>query len=63
MAKEKKEVKKKQGSKVYKLYEVSGNQLKRKNKACPKCGPSVFMASHKDRFTCGKCGYTEFSKK
>lgn len=30
---------------------------------CPKCGPGIFMAKHKDRQTCGKCGYTEFNKK
>ena len=28
---------------------------------CPKCG--VRMASHADRFACGKCGYTEWKKK
>jgi len=42
---------------IYKVYEVTGNSIKRKNKSCPKC--SVFMASHKDRWTCGKCGYME----
>ncbi|MCD6403782.1 MAG: 30S ribosomal protein S27ae, partial [Nanoarchaeota archaeon] len=26
------------------------------------CGPGVFLAEHKDRFSCGKCGYTEFKK-
>src|SRR5205823_6232610 len=31
------------------LYEVKGNQLIRKKKACPKCGPGVFLAEHKDR--------------
>jgi len=35
---------------------------KRIKKICPKCGPGVFMAEHKDRYTCGKCGYTEFKK-
>ncbi|MGC8538619.1 MAG: 30S ribosomal protein S27ae [Candidatus Micrarchaeia archaeon] len=25
---------------------------------CPKCGSR--MAEHADRFTCGKCGYTEW---
>ncbi len=40
-------------------YEVKGDQLVRKNKSCPKCGPGVFMAAHKDRVTCGKCGYME----
>lgn len=27
---------------------------------CQKCGAR--MAEHKDRHTCGKCGYTVFSK-
>lgn len=63
MAKDKKELKRKPGSKVYTLYEVSGDTLKRKNKTCPKCGPSVFLAAHKDRLACGKCDYTEFLKK
>jgi ubiquitin-small subunit ribosomal protein S27Ae len=42
---------------MYKIYEVTGNTLKRKNKTCPKC--TVFMAAHKNRWTCGKCGYME----
>ncbi|MDD5163884.1 MAG: 30S ribosomal protein S27ae [Candidatus ainarchaeum sp.] len=44
------------------LFEVSGGTLKRKNRYCPKCGPGVFMATHKDRFACGRCGYTEWKK-
>jgi ubiquitin-small subunit ribosomal protein S27Ae len=43
----------------YKLYEKKGNSASRKNSFCPKCGPGIFMASHKDRRTCGKCGYME----
>ncbi|MBR9702685.1 30S ribosomal protein S27ae [Candidatus Woesearchaeota archaeon] len=32
----------------------------RKNRSCPKCGPGIFMAQHKDgRWACGKCGYME----
>ncbi|MGV8151106.1 MAG: 30S ribosomal protein S27ae [Candidatus Woesearchaeota archaeon] len=42
---------------MYKVYEISGNTIKRKNKTCPKC--SVLMANHKDRWTCGKCKYME----
>ncbi|HZX45071.1 MAG TPA: 30S ribosomal protein S27ae [Candidatus Nanoarchaeia archaeon] len=42
----------------WQLYETAGG-LKRKNKSCPKCGQGTFMASHKDRWTCGKCGYME----
>ncbi len=30
-------------------------------KFCPKCG--VRMANHKDRFSCGKCSFTEMKKK
>jgi len=45
------------------LYSTEGGTLKRNTKFCPKCGPGVFMARHKDRLTCGKCGYTEFIKK
>ena len=44
-------------------YEVSGDKVTRKKPVCPKCGPGVFMASHADRRSCGKCGYTEKIKK
>ncbi len=62
MAKKKKTAKKK-SSKKWLAYEISGKNVKRKNKTCPKCGEGVFMAHHHDRDTCGKCGYTEFRKK
>jgi small subunit ribosomal protein S27Ae len=46
------------------LYSVSKDgKIERKRKHCPKCGPGVFLGEHKDRVSCGKCGYTEFSKK
>jgi len=45
------------------LYDVSSGKVVRKNNTCPKCGPSVVMAKHKDRETCGKCFYTVFGKK
>ena len=38
-------------------YKVEGDKL-----VCPKCGPGVFMATHKDRVSCGNCGYTEFKQ-
>ena len=50
---------KKIGRKYASVYELSGDKLKRKNKSCPKCGTGVFMANHKTRWTCGKCGYME----
>ncbi|MFH0817974.1 MAG: 30S ribosomal protein S27ae [Candidatus Micrarchaeota archaeon] len=30
-----------------------------KKRACPKCGSGVSLADHKDRRSCGKCGYSE----
>lgn len=46
----------------YKYYKIEGNSAKRERKFCPKCGAGVFMAQHKDRVSCGKCGYTEGAK-
>ena len=51
----KKKKKPKKPNQVWKLYDKE----KRKNKSCPKCGAGVFLAAHKDRVTCGKCGYME----
>jgi small subunit ribosomal protein S27Ae len=42
-------------------YKVTEKGLERKRKFCPKCAEG-FLAQHKDRLTCGKCGYTEFLK-
>jgi small subunit ribosomal protein S27Ae len=44
---------KKKEKKTFKAYKP-GRQ-------CPKCGSR--MAEHKDRFSCGKCGYAEFNIK
>jgi len=43
-------------------YAVDGAALNRVKPFCPKCGPGTFMATHKDRKACGKCGYTEFNQ-
>ncbi len=45
-----------------KFYQVQDGKLVRTRKACPKCGPGVFLAQHEDRTHCGKCGHTEFAK-
>jgi len=42
------------------FFKIEGNKINRVRKHCPKCGPAVFLAEHKNRFSCGKCGYTEF---
>lgn len=31
----------------------------KKGKNCPKCGAGVKLAEHKNRASCGKCGYFE----
>lgn len=59
MAADKKGKPKKEGKKLSKLYDLSSGSIKRKNKNCPKCGPGTFLANHKDRVVCGKCGYVE----
>ncbi len=45
---------------IHDLYKVEDGKLVRTRKECPKCGPGAFMAEHKGRKACGKCGYTEF---
>ncbi len=42
------------------VFKVEGDKIVRQRKNCPKCGEGVFLADHKDRVSCGKCGYTEF---
>lgn len=48
---------------VWQLFEKKGDTLVRKNKHCLKCGPGFFLAAHKDRLVCGKCGYVEYLTK
>ena len=55
------EAKKESKHKVYKLYKVNGDKVERTNEVCPKCGPGTFMANHKNRKTCGKCGFTQLN--
>jgi small subunit ribosomal protein S27Ae len=45
------------------VFKVEGGKIVRQRKNCPKCGEGVFLADHKDRLSCGKCGYTEFKGK
>jgi len=55
--------KKDKDSQVYKFFKVGSNVVERMKRDCPRCGKGVFMAAHKDRHTCGKCGFTEFIQK
>lgn len=43
-----------------KATKVKKATYKPAEKFCPKCG--VRMASHSNRFACGKCHYTELKK-
>ncbi len=58
------EAKKEKGSPGLKrsFYKVEGDRIHRDGTFCPKCGPGVFLAKHKGRVSCGKCGYSEFQK-
>jgi len=46
------------------MYEVDfkTSKLTRKSNFCPRC-KGIFLANHKDRKSCGSCGYTEYIKK
>ena len=49
---------------ILKYYKVDENDnITRLRRQCPaeQCGPAVFMATHKDRQYCGKCGLTYMS--
>jgi small subunit ribosomal protein S27Ae len=58
--KERKEKKPKANVQVWKLYKVEDATLTRLKKECPRCGRGYFLAEHKDRMSCGNCGYTTF---
>lgn len=61
--KERKEKKPKANVQVWKLYKADGETLTRLRKECPRCGKGYFMAEHKDRLSCGHCGFTNFKNK
>ena len=44
------------------VFKVEGNNIVRQRRHCPKCGDGFFLAEHKNRVSCGKCGYTEFKR-
>jgi small subunit ribosomal protein S27Ae len=44
------------------FYKVESSSITRLRKECPRCGKGFFLAEHKNRMTCGNCGYTDFRK-
>jgi small subunit ribosomal protein S27Ae len=61
--KEKRQKAPKRRVKVHTLYRVEESKLLRLRKECPRCGRGYFMAEHKDRTTCGNCGFTTYKTK
>jgi ubiquitin-small subunit ribosomal protein S27Ae len=45
------------------VFKLENDKIIRQRRHCPKCGDGVFLAEHKNRVSCGKCGYTEFKSK
>lgn len=58
----KKKRKNKKSSERWKKYFLQEKKITRA-KSCPRCGPGIFLAQHKDRLFCGKCHYTEYIKR
>ena len=58
---------KKKAKAKHKAHKISASAKKKakqvkpyvSKKACPKCGPGIHLADHKNRSACGKCGYFE----
>jgi small subunit ribosomal protein S27Ae len=59
-AKTEKKGEKKSEKGVGSLYKIEGEQVTRLRPTCERCGPGYFMAKHKDRYTCGHCGFTRY---
>lgn len=45
----------------YYKVDKDGN-VERDKRTCPRCEKGTFMAEHYDRYSCGRCGYTEFKR-
>ena len=51
---------KRKNRQVWKYYKVENDKIIKLKKTCPICGNGAYLAEHKDRYSCGKCGYTEW---
>lgn len=58
--KPKAEKKHKQEKGVHALYKIEGDKAVRLRPTCERCGIGYFMADHRDRYTCGHCGFTRY---
>jgi len=41
-------------------YQIEGGKIRRLLPICERCGPGYFMADHRDRYSCGHCGFTRY---
>ena len=54
--------KKKEQKGVHVLYKIENDKVSRLRPTCERCGSGYFMANHKDRYTCGHCGFTRYKQ-
>ena len=59
-AEKKREKKRRQEKGVHAMYKIEGEKATRLRPTCERCGPGFFMGDHKDRYTCGHCGFTRY---
>jgi ubiquitin-small subunit ribosomal protein S27Ae len=45
---------------VHAMYKIEGEKVTRTHPTCERCGIGYFMGDHKDRYTCGHCGFTRY---
>jgi len=57
---EKSTLKKKKEKPVSAYYKLEKTGLVRILPTCDRCGSGYFMADHRDRYSCGHCGFTRF---
>jgi small subunit ribosomal protein S27Ae len=55
-------IKKKEQKGVHVLYKIENDKVTRLRPTCERCGSGYFMANHKDRYTCGHCGFTRYKQ-
>jgi small subunit ribosomal protein S27Ae len=58
--KPKREKKKRQEKGVHAMYKIEGEKATRLRPTCERCGTGYFMGDHKNRYTCGHCGFTRY---
>jgi small subunit ribosomal protein S27Ae len=54
--------KKKTRKGVHALYKIENDKVTRLRPTCERCGSGYFMANHKNRYTCGHCGFTRYKQ-